>query len=173
MTVEDFKLTVNVINGYVLRLKYTFLQLDKGVKNTKSTRTTFDITGSTTALTGSILSSSKGANEQNIGKILPSVGISLVPVKEAVAPQKVSEQNQASQVRTAIKRLEYMVSDNALVGERDPDIAKKTAKLKEELKQMQVQLVDIPIEITSEMSEKELNQYFNSPKVMKKYRVKK
>jgi hypothetical protein len=66
-----------------------------------------------------------------------------------------------------------MVSDNALVGERDPDIARKTAKLKEELKQMQVQLVDIPIEITSEMNEKELNQYFNSPKVMKKYRVKK
>ncbi len=37
-----------------LRLKYTFLQLDKGVKKSKSTRTTFDITGSTTALTGSI-----------------------------------------------------------------------------------------------------------------------
>jgi hypothetical protein len=173
LTVEDYKLTVNVINSYVLRLKYTFLQLDKGVKNTKSTRTTFDITGSTTALTGSILSSSKGANEQNIGKVLPSVGVSLVPVKEAVAPQKVTEMNQASQVRTAIKRLEYMVSDNAIVGERDPDIARKTAKLKEELKQMQVQLVDIPIEITSEMNEKELNQYFNSPKVMKKYRVKK
>ncbi|OQP60282.1 hypothetical protein [Niastella populi] len=172
LTLEDYKLTVNVINSYVLRLKYTFLMLDKGVKNTKSTRTTFDITGSTTALTGSILSSSKGANEQSIGKVLPSVGVSLVPVKEAVAPQKVTEMNQASQVRTAIKRLEYMVSDNALVGERDPDIARKTAKLKEELKQMQVQLVDIPIEITSEMSEKELNQYFNSPKVLKKYRVK-
>jgi hypothetical protein len=66
-----------------------------------------------------------------------------------------------------------MVSDNALVGERDPDIGKKTAKLKEELKQMQVQLVDIPIEITSSMSEKELNDYFNSPKVNRKYRVRK
>ena len=66
-----------------------------------------------------------------------------------------------------------MVSDNAVVGERDPDIARKTAKLKEELKQAQVQLVDIPIEITSGMSEKELNEYFNSKKVMKKYRLKK
>ena len=120
LTVEDFKLTVHVINGYILRLKYTFLQLDKGVKKAKSTRTTFDITGSTTALTGSILSSSKGTNEQNVGKVLPSVGVSLVPVKEAVAPQKVTEMNQASQVRTAIKRMEYMISDNALVGERDP-----------------------------------------------------
>ena len=173
LTVEDFKLTVHVINGYILRLKYTFLQLDKGVKKAKSTRTTFDITGSTTALTGSILSSSKGTNEQNVGKVLPSVGVSLVPVKEAVAPQKVTEMNQASQVRTAIKRMEYMVSDNALVGERDPDIARKTNKLKEELKQMQVQMVDIPIEITGDMSEKELNQYFNSPKVNKKYRTKK
>jgi len=172
LTVEDFKLTVNVINSYVLRLKYTFLQLDKGVKRTKSTRTTFDITGSTTALTGSILSSSASSNSQNIGKVMPSVGVSLVPVKEAIAPQKVTEQNQASGIRTAIKRLEYMVSDNALVGERDPDIVRKTNKLKEELKQMQVQLVDIPIEISGEMSEKELNQYFNSPKVNKKYRIK-
>jgi hypothetical protein len=65
-----------------------------------------------------------------------------------------------------------MVSDNALVGERDPDISRKTNKLKEELKQIQVQLVDIPIEITSDMTEKELNEYFNSPKVNKKYRVK-
>jgi hypothetical protein len=173
LTVEDFRLTVNVINSYVLRLKYTFLQLDKGVKRTKSTRTTFDITGSTTALTGSIMSSSSSTNSQSIGKVMPSVGVSLVPVKEAIAPQKVTEQNQASGIRTAIKRLEYMVSDNALVGERDPDIVRKTNKLKEELKQMQVQLVDIPIEITGDMSEKELNQYFNSPKVNKKYRIKK
>jgi hypothetical protein len=173
LTLEDYKLTVNLINSYVLRLKYTFLQLDKGVKKTKSTRTTFDITGSTTALTGSILSSSSATGDQNVGKILPSVGVSLVPVKEAIAPQKVSEQNQASGIRTAIKRLEYMVSDNSLVGERDPDIARKTTKLKEELKQIQVQLVDIPIEISSDMSEKELNQYFNSPRVNKKYRTKK
>jgi hypothetical protein len=172
LTLEDFKLTVNVINSYVLRLKYTFLQLDKGVKKTKGTRTTFDITSSTTALTGSILSSSSSTGSQNVGKVMPSVGVSLVPVKEAIAPQRVTEQNQASGIRTAIKRLEYMVSDNALVGERDPDIARKTTKLKEELKQIQVQLVDIPIEISSDMSEKELNQYFNSPKVNKKYRVK-
>jgi hypothetical protein len=173
LTLEDFKLTVNVINSYVLRLKYTFLQLDKGVKKTKGTRTTFDITSSTTALTGSILSSSSSTGSQNVGKVMPSVGVSLVPVKEAIAPQRVTEQNQAAGIRTAIKRLEYMVSDNALVGERDPDIARKTNKLKEELKQIQVQLVDIPIEISSDMSEKELNQYFNSPKVNKKYRVKK
>jgi hypothetical protein len=173
LIVEDYKLTVKVINGYVLRLKYTFLQLDKGVKKTKSTRTTFDITSSTTALTGSILSSSSNATSQDWGSVLPSVGVSLVPVKEAVAPQKVTEQNQASGIRTAIKRLEYMVSDNALVGERDPDIVRKTNKLKEELKQTQVQLVDVPIDITSNMSEKELNDYFNSPKVNKKYRTKK
>jgi hypothetical protein len=172
LAVQEFRLQVQIINSYVMRLKYTFLQLDKSVKRVKTTRTTFDITGSTTALTGSILTSSTDADSKKVGQIMPSVGVSLVPVKEAVAPQKIIDQNQASQIRTSIKRLEYMVSDNSLVGERDPYITMKTNKLKEELKQIQVQLVDIPIEITSDMTEKELNEYFNSPKVNKKYRVK-
>ena len=158
---------------YILQLKYTFLQLDKGVKKTKNTRTTFDITGSTTALTGSILASSSNASTKQTGQILPSIGVSLVPIKEAVAPQKVFDQNQASLIRSSIKRLEYMVQDNSLIGERDPDIAKKTNKLKDELKQSQIQLIDIPLELARTMSEKELNEYFNSPKVNKKYRLKK
>jgi len=173
MAEEDYRLTVKNINTYVLHLKYTFVQLDKTVKNTKNTRTTFDITGSTTALTGSILASSANASTQKTGQILPGVGISLVPIKEAIAPQKTMDQNQASLVRGSIKRLDYMVNDNALIGERDPDIAKKTAKLKDELKQTQVQLIDVPIELSNSMSEDELNQYFNSPRVNKKYRLKK
>ena len=170
---EDYKLVVKNIRSYILVLKYTFLQLDKKVKGTKNTRTTFDITGSTTALTGSILASSASSSTQKVGQVLPSVGISLVPIKEAVAPQKVFDQNQASMIRGAIKRLDYMVSDNSLVGERDPDIAKKLNKLRDELKQTQIQLIDIPLELASNMSEQELNEYFNSPKVSKKYRVKK
>jgi cob(I)alamin adenosyltransferase len=138
----------------------------------KNTRTGFDITGSTTALTGSILSSSSSENTQKTGKILPSVGVSLVPIKEAVAPPKVFDQNQASLVRSSIKRLEYMVRDNGLVGEKDPDITRKTNKLKEELKQIQIQLIDVPIELTNDMTEEELNEYFNSPRVNKKYRIK-
>jgi hypothetical protein len=170
---DDYNLTVKNINTYILKLKYTFLQLDKRVKGTKNTRTTFDITGSTTALTGSILASSSNSSTQKTGQILPSVGISLVPIKEAVAPQKVFDQNQASLVRGAIKRLDYMVGDNGLIGERDPDITKKTTRLKEELKQAQIQLIDVPLELATNMSEEELNQYFNSPKVTKKYRLKK
>jgi hypothetical protein len=104
---------------------------------------------------------------------MPSVGVSLVPIKEAVAPQKVFDQNQASAVRAAIKRLDYMMQDNMLVGERDPDITRKTNKLKEELKQIQIQLIDVPIEMTANMTEEELNQYFNSPRVNRKYRLKK
>ncbi|MFT3934306.1 MAG: hypothetical protein QM726_11860 [Chitinophagaceae bacterium] len=170
---EDYKITVKNVNDYVLRLKYTFLQLDKSVKTTKNARTSFDLTASTTALTGSILASSSSSSTQKTGQILPSVGVSLVPIKEAVAPQKVFDQNQASLVRSSIKRLEYMVRDNTLVGERDPDITKKTSKLKEELKATQVQLIDVPIDLTNNMTEEELNQYFNSPKVNKKYRLKK
>lgn len=173
LSFEDYNITVKNINRYILQLKYTFVQLDKSVKGTKSARTTFDITGSTTALTGSILASSSNASTQKTGQILPGVGISLVPIKEAVAPQKVFDQNQASLVRNSIKRLDYMVRDNALVGERDPDIVKKTAKLKDELKQTQIQLIDVPMELANNIPEDELNQYFNSPRVNKKYRLKK
>lgn len=173
LAVQEYNLQYRIVSSYVMRLKYSFLQLDKKVRGTKNARTTFDITGSTTALTGSIMANSSSDNSQKVGKILPGVGVSLVPIKEAVAPQKVIDQNQASLVRSSIKRLEYMLQDNALVGERDPDITKKTNKLKEELKQTQVQLIDIPIDVTSNMTEEELDQYFNSPKVNKKYRMKK
>ncbi|MBS1567673.1 MAG: hypothetical protein JST39_25035, partial [Bacteroidetes bacterium] len=155
------------------RLKVTFLTLDKGVKKTKNTRTSFDITSSSTALTGSVLASSANPNTKQVGTILPSVGVTLVPVKEAVAPQRVTEQNQASMVRSSIKRLDFMLQDNVLIGERDPEITKKTNKLKDELKQVQVQLVDVPLDMTNDLTEEQLNNYFNSPKVNKKYRLKK
>lgn len=170
---QEHRLATRNIETYILQLKYTFVQLDKGVKKTKNTRTGFDITSSTTALTGTIMSSATSEGTVKTGKILPSVGVSLVPIKEAVAPQKVFDQNQASSVRAAIKRLDYMNRDQALVGERDPDISRKTAKLKDELKQIQVQLIDVPVDMTSSMTEKELNDYFESPKVKRKYRLKK
>jgi hypothetical protein len=172
LAVQEYDMVVHNISSYILQLKYTFVQLDKKVKKVKNTRTTFDITSSTTALTGSILATSNNESTKKAGQVLPSVGISLVPIKEAVAPQKIYDQNQASLVRTSIKRLEYILRDNNLLGERDPDITKKTNKLREELKQVQIQLIDIPIELTNNMTEQELNDYFNSPKVNKKYRTK-
>jgi hypothetical protein len=156
-----------------VQLKYSFLVLDKKLKRTKSTRTTFDLTTATTSLTGTILNSQSSANAQKAGKIFPSIGLSLVPIKEAVVPNKNVEQNQATQLRTAIKRLEYMITDNVLIGERDPDITRKTNKLKDELKQAQVQLLDVPLVITEGMNAEQLDQYFNSKKVNKKYRLKK
>ena len=173
LAVEEYNKQVRAVSTYILQLKYTFLQLDKNVKKVKTTRTTFDITGSATALTGSILNSSTNESTAKTGRVLPSVGVSLVPVKEAVAPPKTFDQNQASLIRSSIKRLEYMLRDNSLIGERDSQIMNKGNKLKEELKQIQIQLIDIPIEITNNMTEEELNQYFNSPKVNKKYRIKK
>ena len=173
LAVQEYNLVVHNINTYILQLKYTFVQLDKSVKKTKNTRTTFDITSSTTALTGSILTTSNNEATKKTGQILPSIGVSLVPIKEAVAPQKVYDQNQASLVRTSIKRLDYMVRDNSLLGEKDSEISKKTTKLREDLKQVQIQLIDIPLELVNGMNEPELNEYFNSPKVNKKYRTKK
>jgi hypothetical protein len=173
LAMQDYNLVTKNIKTYIFQLKNTFKQLDKGVKKTKGTRTTFDITSSTTALTGSVLSASDDPATRKAGVILPSVGVSLVPIKEAVAPQKVFDQNQAAQIRTSIKRLDYMLGENSVVGEKDPDIAKKTTKLRDELRQTQVQLIDIPLEEDTNVTEEELNQYFTSPKVNKKYRVKK
>jgi len=171
LALEDYNQTVKNVNRYVLQLKYTFLQLDKKLKKTKSFRTTFDITSAGTSLTGTILSTSDDNSTQRTGKVLPSVGLALVPIKEAAVPTKSVDQNQAAQIRTSIKRLEYMVQENQLVGEKDPAITQKTAKLKDELKQVQVQLIEVPVDITNNMSEEELNRYFNSPKVNKKYRL--
>jgi enterochelin esterase-like enzyme len=123
---------------------------------------------------GTILSTAAESNSaKNVGKVLPSVGLTLVPVKEAVAPNKVQEQNTASQVRATIKRLDYMLTENLLVGDRDPEILPKTKKLRDELKQAQLQLVDLPlVEFDPRYSQEDAEQYFNNPKVNKKYKLK-
>lgn len=169
---EEFALLTSNARKYVLELKFAFLQLDKKLKRVKTFRTVFDLTSGSSALTGTILNTSSNPSSQKLGKVFPSIGVALVPVKEATAPNKAVEQNQASQLRAAIKRLEYIIADNQLAGEKDIDILRKTNKLKEELKQTQVQLIDIPTTLTGGMTEEELNAYFNSPKVNKKYRLK-
>jgi len=172
LAVEDYNQAVKNVDRYVLVLKYTFLQLDKKLKKTKTARTTFDLTSATTSLTGTILTTSSDQEAQKTGKILPSVGLALVPIKEASVPTKAVDQNQAAIIRSSIKRLEYMRQDNQLVGGKDPDIVRKTNKLRDELKQVQVQLIEVPVEMTNDFTEEELNRYFNSPKVNKKYRLK-
>ncbi len=168
IALAEYNQTVKNVNNYVNLLKYTFLQLDKKLKRTKRTRIGFDLTSATASLTGTILSTND--NTENYGKVLPSVGLALVPIKEAAVPNKAVDQNQASLIRTSIKRLEYMVQDNQLVGDKDPDIAKKTSKLKDELKQVQVQLIEVPVEFTTgDLNAEQLDRYFNSPKVRKKY----
>jgi hypothetical protein len=159
---------------YITNLKLTFYVISNNIKNNKTTRTGFDITGSTTAFMGTLLSTSgTSTGAKNAGKVLPSVGLSLVPVKEAVAPNKVQEQNTASQVRATIKRLDYMLTENMLVGDKDPEILQKTKKLREELKQAQLQLVDLPlVEFDPRFSQDDAEKYFNNPKVNKKYKLK-
>ena len=159
------------IEKYVLQLKSSFRLVDKKIKKTKGTRTRFDLASATTALGGTVFSSLPGSNEQTTGKILPSVGVALVPVKEATAPNSNGDQNTATLIRSGIKRLEYLLADNSLVGDKDPDILNKSRKLKEELKQSQIQLIDIPI-AEDNSTRKELDDYFNNPKVNKKYKLK-
>jgi hypothetical protein len=165
---------VSEIKKYVTNLKLTFYMVSKNIKTNKNTRTTLDITGSSTAMLGTIISTSgSSSTSQSLGKILPSVGLTLVPVKEAVAPNKVQEQNTASQIRGTIKRLDYMMTENMLVGDRDPEILTKTRKLREELKQSQLQLVDLPlVEFDPRYSEQDAESYFNNPKVNKNYKLK-
>ncbi|WP_301923960.1 hypothetical protein [Ferruginibacter sp.] len=167
----EFKMLRTEIEHYVLLLKSSFRLVDKKIKKTKGTRTRFDLASASTALGGTVFSSLPGDTQQTTGKILPSVGVALVPVKEATAPNSNSDQNTGTLIRNSIKRLEYLLADNTLVGEKDLDILNKSRKLKDELKQSQIQLIDIPI-AEDNLSQKELDDYFNNPKVNKKYRVK-
>src|SRR5258708_9870927 len=167
--VDQYNAVVKNMRTYILQLKYSFFQLDKKVKTAHHTRTGFDMATATTALGGTIASSS---GNPTTGAILPSVGVAMVPVKETVAPPQTAEQNQASLVRSSIKRLDYTMHDNALLSDKDPDIVKKNNNLKTELKQTQVQLIDVPLEETTVMTEEQLNAYFDNPKVNKKYRMK-
>jgi hypothetical protein len=169
---QEYKRTVKELHTYTLQLKYAFVELDKKVKNNKTTRTTFDMTSGSTALGGTVFSSLASASAQTVGKILPSAGVALVPVKEAVAPQKTAEQNSASLVRSSIKRLEYQLHENMLTGEKDPNIGKKINKINDEMQQIQIQLIDVPIDENNNMTEEQLNDYFNSNKVNKKYKLK-
>jgi hypothetical protein len=166
---DDYEQTLKNYRLYILRLKYAFFELDKKVKHTKNTRQDFDISAAATGLGGTIATAS---NNTTTGAILPSVGVAMVPVKETTAPPLTAEQNQATLVRSSVKRLDYIMHDNTLVGEKDPEIVKKTTTLKSELKQTQIQLIDVPLEETINMTEEQLNAYFDSPKVNKKYRMK-
>lgn len=171
---EEYNKVNDEMTRYILELKLTFYAVSQSIKSNKKTRTAFDITASTTALAGTVLvTASENPNTQDIGKILPAVGLTLVPVKEAVAPSKIQEQNTASQIRAAIKRLEYMQSENSIVGDRDPELLAKTKKLREELKQTRLQLIDLPmVELDQQLTPEEADKYFNDPKVNKKYKLK-
>ena len=164
----------NEIKKYIKDLKLTFFILSNEIEQTKKNRTYFDVGSSTTAMFGTILStaaSSTGA--KNFGKVLPSLGLTLVPVKEAVSPNKVQEQNIASQIRATIKRLDFMLTEYNIVGEKDIEILNKTKKLKDELKQSQLQLIDLPlVEFDPRYTQEDAEKYFNNPKVNKKYKMK-
>ena len=167
----QFNKITSDIETYIVQLKSTFRILDKKIRNTKNTRTTFDLTSASTALGGTVFSSLPGQNQKTTGRILPGVGVALVPVKEAVSPSKTFEQNSASLLRSDIKRLQYLLTDNMLTSEKDPDIIKKSQRLRDELTQIQLQLIDVPV-VEDSTDSKELDEYFNNPKVNKKYRLK-
>ncbi|MEO6732748.1 MAG: hypothetical protein ABIN01_16115 [Ferruginibacter sp.] len=168
--VLEFEKLRKDVTDYIVQLKSSFRIVDRKLKRTKKTRTGFDLGSAATGLGGTVFSSMPNSDQKTAGKILPSVGVALVPVKEATAPNNSSDQNTASLIRNSIKRLEYLVADNTIVGDRDPDILVKTKKLKDELKQMQIQLIDVPI-ADENLNSKELDDYFNNPKVNKKYKV--
>ncbi|MCW3091318.1 MAG: hypothetical protein JWP81_2387 [Ferruginibacter sp.] len=169
--VMEFEKLRTDVQNYIVQLKSSFRIVDRKLKRTKKTRTGFDLGSAATGLGGTVFSSMPNSDQKTAGKILPSVGVALVPVKEATAPNNSSDQNTASLIRNSIKRLEYLVADNTIVGEKDPEILNKTKRLKDELKQMQIQLIDIPI-ADENLNSKELDDYFNNPKVNKKYKVK-
>ncbi|MFZ9687759.1 MAG: hypothetical protein ACO3AW_07290 [Chitinophagaceae bacterium] len=171
---QEYKQIADEIKKYIKDLKLTFFILSNEIEQTKKNRTYFDIGSSSTAMFGTILSTSAQSDgAKNFGKVLPSLGLTLVPIKETVSPNKVQEQNIASQVRATIKRLDFMLTEYSLVGEKDIDILNKTKKLKDELKQSQLQLIDLPlVEFDPRFTQEDAEKYFNNPKVNKKYKMK-
>ena len=170
--VLEYNEVVRSIQAYSNRLKATFMELDKQIRSTRGTRTTFDLTSAASSLGGTVFSSLPTDGQKTAGKILPSVGVAMVPVKESVSPVKKEEQNSATLVRNSIKRLDYLLQNNVLVGEKDPELLNKSQKLRDELKQIQLQLIEVPV-VEFGDSPEELDKYFNNPKVSKKYRMKK
>ena len=170
--VLEYNEIVRSIQNYSNRLKATFMELDKKIKSTRGTRTTFDLTSAASSLGGTVFSSLPTDGQKTAGKILPSVGVAMVPVKESVSPVKKEEQNSATLVRNSIKRLDYLLQNNVLVGEKDPELLNKSFKLRDELKQIQLQLIEVPV-VEFGDSPEELDKYFNNPKVAKKYRMRK
>lgn len=170
---QEYDKVVADYNRYIQQLKVSFRTLDKQIRKTRNSRIAFDMTASSSALAGTILSTSTNDSQKNIGRVLPAVGVTLVPVKEAVSPNKVNDQNSVSLIRTNIRRLEYILSENSLIGDKDPDIILKTTKLKTDLKQIQLQLIDVPLQEVLEDDSHEANKYFDDPKVNKKYRSRK
>ena len=170
--VLEYNEIVRSIQNYSNRLKATFMELDKKIKSTRGTRTTFDLTSAASSLGGTVFSSLPTDGQKTAGKILPSVGVAMVPVKESVSPVKKEEQNSATLVRNSIKRLDYLLQNNILVGEKDPELLNKSFKLRDELKQIQLQLIEVPV-VEFGDSPEELDKYFNNPKVAKKYRMRK
>jgi len=168
---KEFNKLYTDVSSYILQLKSSFRLVDSKLKKTKRTRTSFDLGSAGAGLGGTVFSSLPNPDQKTIGKILPSVGVAIVPVKEAAAPNSSSDQNTASLIRNSIKRLEYLIAENTIVGDRDAEILTKTKKLKDELKQIQIQLIDIPI-AEEKLDSEELDEYFNNPKVNKKYKVK-
>jgi len=168
---KEFNKLFTDVSSYILQLKSSFRLVDSKLKKTKRTRTSFDLGSAGAGLGGTVFSSLPNPDQKTIGKILPSVGVAIVPVKEAAAPNSSSDQNTASLIRNSIKRLEYLIAENNIVGDRDAEILTKTKKLKDELKQIQIQLIDIPI-AEEKLNSEELDEYFNNPKVNKKYKVK-
>ena len=170
--VLEYNEVVRSIQAYSNRLKATFMELDKQIRSTRGTRTTFDLTSAASSLGGTVFSSLPTDGQKTAGKILPSVGVAMVPVKESVSPVKKEEQNSATLVRNSIKRLDYLLQNNVLVGEKDPELLNKSQKLRDELKQIQLQVIEVPV-VEFGDSPEELDKYFNNPKVAKKYRMKK
>lgn len=170
----EYKMIADEMNKYIKDLKLAFFILSNEIEQTKKNRTYFDIGSSSTAMLGTILSTSaQSTGAKNFGKVLPSLGLTLVPVKETVSPNKVQEQNIASQIRGTIKRLEFMLTEYGLVGDKDIEILTKTKKLKDELKQSQLQLIDLPlVEFDPRYTQEDAEKYFNNPKVNKKYKMK-
>src|SRR5690606_33495378 len=95
---SEYHIADSSMRRWLRTLKITFVGIDKKLRKTKGTRTAFDISTTSATASSPILISIK--KDKDIGKIMPGVGAVLVPIREATAPAKTAEQNQATLLRS-------------------------------------------------------------------------
>jgi len=174
---QEYRKTAEEVKKYVQSLKLTFYVLNKSLRFNKFSRALFDVSAALTALAPAVIpeqqDEAKTGSGWNVSKLLPGIGLTLIPIKESLVPVKVQERANANQVRAVAKKLEFALLQNNLIGHRDPAVLNMICNLHEELRQARMQLIEVPLmEFDEDLSIEDAESYFKNYRTHKRHRLK-